>query len=57
MSERTRNGKSFAQDALGIAFCLVGGFFAVSIVLFMSDQEPKPGLVSALTALRRASVC
>jgi hypothetical protein len=50
MSERTRNGKSFAQDVLGIAFCLVGGFFAVSIVLFMRDQRPKPGLISALTA-------
>src|SRR5262245_3117955 len=50
MSERTRNGKTFAQDALGIFFCIVGGFFAVSIVLFLGDQQPKPGLVSALTA-------
>jgi DNA segregation ATPase FtsK/SpoIIIE-like protein len=50
MSERTRNGKTFAQDALGIFLCIVGGFFAVSIVLFLGDQQPKPGLVSALTA-------
>jgi hypothetical protein len=49
MSDRTRNGKTFAQDALGFLFCLVGGFFAVSIVLSMRGQEPKPGLISALT--------
>jgi len=50
MSERTRNGKAPAQDALGFLFSLVGGFFAVSIVLFLSGQQPKPGLVSALTS-------
>ena len=50
MSERTRNGKAPAQDALGFVFCLVGGFFAVSIVLFLQGQQPKPGLVSALTS-------
>lgn len=49
MSEHTRNGKTFAQDALGFLFCLVGGFFAVSIVLSMRGQEPRPGLISALT--------
>jgi DNA segregation ATPase FtsK/SpoIIIE-like protein len=49
MSERTRNGKTFAQDALGFLFCLVGGFFAVSIVLSLRGQRPKPGLISALT--------
>lgn len=49
MSERTRNGKGFAQDALGFLFCLVGGFFAVSIVLSMRGQEPRPGLISTLT--------
>lgn len=49
MSDRTRNGKTFAQDGLGFLFCLVGGFFAVSIVLSMRGQEPKPGLISTLT--------
>jgi hypothetical protein len=50
MSERTRNSKAPAQDGLGFLFCLVGGFFAVSVVLFLSGQKPKPGLVSALTS-------
>jgi len=50
MSARTRNGKTFAQDALGFVFCLVGWSFAVWMVLYLSGQEPKPGPVSALTS-------
>jgi hypothetical protein len=49
MSERTRNEKSIAQDALGFLCVLVGGFFAVSIVLFLAGQEPAQGAVSRLT--------
>lgn len=41
MSERTRNGKEFGQDGIGVLFCLVGGFFAVSIVLLLNGQESK----------------
>lgn len=41
MSERTRNGKESGQDWIGFLFCLVGGFFAVSIVLLLNGQESK----------------
>jgi hypothetical protein len=49
MTERTRDEKSLAQDLQGAFFCLVGGFFAVSIVLFLRGQEPVGGLLSRLT--------
>jgi DNA segregation ATPase FtsK/SpoIIIE-like protein len=50
MSDRTKNGKSLGQDASGFLFCLVGGFFAVSLALFLRGQEPKPGIVSVVTS-------
>src|SRR5688572_23372290 len=46
MSERTRNGKSFTQDLTGLAFCLVGGIFAVSIVQFLRGHEPKESMLA-----------
>jgi hypothetical protein len=50
MSEQQRNGKTFAQDALGFLFCGIGAFFAVSIVLFLNGGEPKPGFVRVVTS-------
>jgi DNA segregation ATPase FtsK/SpoIIIE-like protein len=41
MIDRPRNGKTFAQDATGFVFCLVGGFFTVSAVQHLMGQEPK----------------
>lgn len=41
MTDRTRNEKGSSQDIAGSAFILVGGFAAVSIVLFLSGQEPN----------------
>lgn len=41
MTDRTRNEKGFSQDLAGFAFILLGGFAAVSIVLFLQGQEPN----------------
>jgi DNA translocase FtsK/SpoIIIE-like protein len=49
MSEHQRNGKAPGQDALGIFFCAIGAFFAVSTVLFLLGQEPKGGTIRVLT--------
>jgi len=48
MTERAHK-KTFGQDALGFLFCGIGGFLAVSIVLFTLGQTPKPGLIRVLT--------
>jgi len=48
MTERTRNGKTLAQDATAIVFCLVGGFFAVSVVQQLRGHEAKESF-AALT--------
>jgi len=49
MSERTRNGKPRSQDAAGFFFCLVGGFFAVSIVLAMNGSAPSNRFAEVLS--------
>ncbi|HEX6885669.1 MAG TPA: DNA translocase FtsK [Planctomycetota bacterium] len=48
MTDRTRNGKTLAQDATAIVFCLVGGFFAVSVVRLLQGHEAKESF-AALT--------
>src|SRR5262245_56618167 len=51
MNDRTRSEKTPSQDLVGVLFCLVGGFFAVSIVLVLRGAEPKPGLMGTLTSV------
>ncbi len=48
MTDRTRNEKAFSQDIAGFVFILLGGFAAVSIVLFLRGQAPNER-VSAFT--------
>lgn len=45
MTDRSQ-AKPFEQDVLGILFCALGGFVAVSIVLAWMGQEPKGDLWS-----------
>jgi hypothetical protein len=45
MTDR-KQAKPFEQDVLGILFCALGGFVAVSIVLSWMGQEPKGDLWS-----------
>ena len=58
MSDRAK--KSIGQDGVGVLFCLLGGFFGVSIVLHLFGQEPvvgfatrpaSPSKISLVTAL------
>ena len=45
MSDRTRNDKTRLQDAVGFVLILLGGFGAVSIVLFLRGQQPADARV------------
>ncbi len=49
MSDRTRHEKTFAQDAVGFLLILLGGFGAVSIVLFLRGQQPAEGAIRGAT--------
>lgn len=44
MSDRAK--KSIGQDLVGVLFCLLGGFFAVSIYLHWRGQEPVVGFAT-----------
>ncbi|NOT32433.1 MAG: hypothetical protein HOP15_18465, partial [Planctomycetes bacterium] len=49
MSERTHNEKTHLQDAVGFALILLGGFGAVSIVLFLRGQQPAENAMRGAT--------
>lgn len=44
MSDRAK--KSIGQDVVGALFCLLGGFFGVSLVLHLFGQEPVVGFAT-----------
>lgn len=49
MSDRTRNDKTRLQDAVGFVLILLGGFGAVSIVLFLRGQQPAENAMRGAT--------